>query len=386
MLIKFSQLIDKLHYPAMHRAVLSTAHAAVITFASEHVENRFNNRRKLVNVLNTISYKVISGEGLKNSWSESDPLTIDIVDEDLCKETIGDLYLKEKEIDWDILKDYVDSNTSSDAVTVNDVVPDIPPEVSQKVIDHIISSTSPTIINPTNKSDLYLKPPTIPQFDPDKIWRSGVVGVDKFVIYKSLPEIPTKQNEISVTTDVTKLTYNNLMNLYPNRFIPTRAECMYDKVDGLDYIDGIGVIIPIEGFTRDQLVENIIKYPHLFRLSKLVEGEIVSFYTTIEINGELHKTLDIWDTLPESKYIPRNSDFIKEYVARRYLLERDVKKIQHRYHMYGTLKPFLTLFTTPEEYIRLGYTDTLDIAKQCVEARVSYKQSRNPVLRRLDNA
>ena len=49
--------------------------------------------------------------------------------------------------------------------------------------------------------------------------------------------------------------------------------------------------------------------------------------------------------------------------------------------MYGTLDPFLTLFTCPEEYEHMGYTDVYQIARNCVESRVSYKQSRDPVLR-----
>ena len=84
--------------------------------------------------------------------------------------------------------------------------------------------------------------------------------------------------------------------------------------------------------------------------------------------------------------IPYNSDYIKEYVIRRYLLERDVDNIKHNYPLFGTLDPFLTLFTTVEDYINYGYTDVEDIGRQCVKARVAYKQSRNPILRRLKNA
>ena len=124
---------------------------------------------------------------------------------------------------------------------------------------------------------------------------------------------------------------------------------------------------------------------HIFRLLKETNDGVATFYSTIEIDGQLQNVLDIWDTLPESKVIPKTADFLKEYVVRRYLLERDVKKINHKYPLYGSLDPFLTLFTTPEEYSKLGYKDCEDLARKCVQARIRYKQSRNPILRRISD-
>ena len=76
---------------------------------------------------------------------------------------------------------------------------------------------------------------------------------------------------------------------------------------------------------------------------------------------------------------------MKEYVVRRYLLERDISNVQHRYPLWGSLDPFLTLFMPPDEYIKYGYTDIIDLARKCVESRVSYRKSRNPIVRRLSN-
>jgi hypothetical protein len=143
----------------------------------------------------------------------------------------------------------------------------------------------------------------------------------------------------------------------------------------------VGAVYPISGFTYEQVLDNIIRYPHLFKLSKVVNGEIIGFYSTIEIDDELHKILDVWESLPESKSIPFVKEYVRDYVVRRYLLERDIKHIEHKYPMYGTLEPFLTLFTTPDEYIDLGYREIETMARQCVQARISYKKSRNPVLR-----
>ena len=130
--------------------------------------------------------------------------------------------------------------------------------------------------------------------------------------------------------------------------------------------------------TRIKSTESII-----LKLQRKVSDETESFYKNIEIKGYLHDTLKIWDCLPESKFLPKTKPFIREYVMRRYLLERDIGGIQHKYPVFGDIKPFITLFQHSDEYIKMGYSNTVDIAKRCVEARVAYKKSLNPVMRRL---
>ena len=117
-----------------------------------------------------------------------------------------------------------------------------------------------------------------------------------------------------------------------------------------------------------------------------MNGSLESFYSTLEVDGELYKISDVWSTLPESGIIPYTKEFVKEYVVRRYLLERDIKGIEHKYPLYGSLDMFLTLFTSPDDYASMGYTNIIQMARDCVTARVNYKRSRNPVLRRLQDA
>ena len=212
------------------------------------------------------------------------------------------------------------------------------------------------------------------------------VIMEKPDIYTSYPEIPTKQNEISCTTNVDKMSAKDLCRLFPNRLIQTRAGSLYEYTPTLTYNESLGNVIPVYGYTDKQLIDNLIRYPHLFKLMRKIDDEFVSFYSHIEIDGELHRISDVWSTLPESKVIPFSQEYIKEYVVRRYLLERDISHIIHKYPMYGTLDPFLTLFMPASMYVSFGYRNTLDIAKQCVQSRVSYKQSRNPVLRRITDA
>ena len=77
---------------------------------------------------------------------------------------------------------------------------------------------------------------------------------------------------------------------------------------------------------------------------------------------------------------------IAEYVIRRYLLERDVKHIDHNYKPWGTLDKFLVLYMPYDMYIKHGYKNVVDIARQCVESRVSRIMSRNPIIRRLNES
>ena len=248
------------------------------------------------------------------------------------------------------------------------------------------SKSSKSGIVATPKQDLYIQSPTVPRFDYSKKWLYGHEGADDLVIYTTLPEIPTRQNEISCTTDVTKMSYNELIKLFPNVVIHTRAPLMYEHIEGLDYENDIGVLLPIEGYTRDQLVDNIIQFPHFYKLSRKIGDKLCSFYTHIEIDGQLKSILDVWDSLPDTKYIPRQKEFVKEYVVRKYLLDLTIKKTIYQYPLFGSLDPFLTLFMPYDMYVQKGYKDIESIARQCVVSRVKYKLSRNPVVRRLDNA
>ena len=74
-------------------------------------------------------------------------------------------------------------------------------------------------------------------------------------------------------------------------------------------------------------------------------------------------------------------EFIKEYVARKYLLDRD-NGVQQKFPLRGSLEPYLTLFAPPEFYKGMN---PIELAKTCVKTRVKYLQSRNPFLERYQN-
>lgn len=374
MSIEFSQIPAKLRYPRHVQGKLSSLHSDIITYVSTIYDGSHELRSKTIRLMNTITRYVVEGDTFPAGWSSARPFDrIEIEDELTLKEELGDLYINPKEINWDV-SILVESNKVSKSS-----------DTSKPVQEKKSSQNKIKVIQETDKSDLYIQPPLVPQFDINKVWMSTIVDDTQYCIYTSIPLIPTKQNEISVTTDVNMMSDSQLMNLYPNNFIKTRSPVMYEPLDNIKYHPQLGLILPIEGYTESQLIDNIIKYPHLFKLSKVKDGEPISFYNTIEIDGELQKVSDVWNELSDTSLIPYTADFVKEYVVRRYLLERDVKGVQHSFPMYGELNPFLTLFTTYSDYIHWGYTDVIDIARKCVQSRVLYKRSRNPVLRRCEH-
>lgn len=388
--IKFTSISEKYQVDKACKGKLSELHSALITYVVRNFKNTKKYKEDIVKALNIMTYAVYSGDMLPFEWKMTTPFeNMPDFDEDLIESTLGDIFLTVDAIEWDVSPIITVSNDS----LINDVSTFLKPSTSKvnqnqerlpKISTKSINSTSSIRLTP--KQDLYIQSPIVPRFDYNKPWIRGHEGADDLVIYTTLPEIPTRQNEISCTTDVTKMTYMELMNLYPNTVIHTRAPLMYEHIEGLDYEEDIGLLLPIDGYSREQLVDNIIQYPHFYKLLREIDGTQYSFYTHIEIDGELYGILDIWDSLPDTKVIPRQKEFVKEYVVRKYLLDLTIRKVKYKYPLFGSLDPFLTLFMPVDNYKSRGYNDVESLAKQCVVSRVKYKLSRNPVIRRIDGA
>lgn len=387
--IRFTEISEKYKVVKSQKGKLSEMHAMLITYVSKHFQNTRAYKQQVVDALNIITYAAYANDPLPFNWTASNPfVNMPEIDESLIEDTLTDVFLTIDSIDWNIPA--IDDSCEQDAVEAKRLVTPAKNTSKPKAESKPKKPVKP--VEParrlesslaTPKTDLYIQSPAIPRFDYSKKWAEGNDANDHLVIYSTLPIIPTKQNEISCTTDVNSMTVYELMRLFPNTFIRTRASVMYEPVEGLEYDNDLGVILPIGHYTHNQLVDNLIRYPHIFRLIRQLPDDNYKFYTHIEIDGELKGTLDVWKTLPDTQKLPFHAEYIKEYVVRRYLLERDIDKIEHKYPIYGTLEPFLTLFMTPDDYINRGFQDIEGLAKQCVISRVSYKQSRNPILRRL---
>lgn len=393
--IKFTDISEKYAVSNIVKGRLSSAHAMLITYVVKNFKDTRKFKQSVVDALNLLTYAVYTDDPLLLEWSTKQPFKTmpENINLELIQDTLGPLFLDIDSIEWDVEPVF---NEDEDTVAEPAELVPAPTHLFSaptpvKAVTPLTAVQTPSVpsistaLSKTEKQDLYIQPPVIPQFDFNSKWMSGFVGGEEFTIYSTLPEIPTKQNQISCTTDVTRMTDAELMRLYPDTLIRTRAPVMYQPIEGLELHPVLGLVLPIKDYTREQLIDNLVRYPHLFKLLRKVNGDIYSFYVHVEIDGKLHGILDVWDDLPDTKLIPKQSEFVKEYVVRRYLLERDIDHVQHSYPMYGTLESFLTLAMVPSQYALFGYTDPVALAKKCVVSRVNYKISRNPIVRRLEN-
>ena len=149
---------------------------------------------------------------------------------------------------------------------------------------------------PTSPTDLYIQSPEVPQFNINKPWIQKRCGGDLLTIYTTVPEIPKKQRDVSITTDVNKMTEKDLLNLYPNQFIKTRAAILYERNQqpNLTFDPIYGLITPIDDYDYDTRLKNIIEYPHFYHAVRLQNDKLESFYSYIETDTGLVDTLEVY--------------------------------------------------------------------------------------------
>lgn len=363
--LKFTEITSNLKYPKKLKAKLSTDHARIIEYATAHYQNSKAFKTSVITALNSVTYANLCGDTY--DMEAEDMLSVlQLYDNETLfggiEEQQQGLYIVYKDIEWDI---------KSTATSV-----EIKPKVRKTKTSE---KAEPEIETP--KEYLYLKAPQYPRFDATKYWFNTYIGKEQFFMHPSLPIIPEKQSDISCTTEVDKMTDSELLRLFPNHLIRTRAPIMYEPLNDIPMDKDLGLLIPIEGYTPEQVRENIIKYPHLFQLTRIYNNEELNFYKHIEIDGKLCDIIETWDSLPISRKLPKTVEFIKEYVARKYLLDRD-NSVQQKFPLRGSLEPYLTLFAPPEFYKGIN---PIELAKTCVKTRVKYLQSRNPFLERYQN-
>lgn len=372
--MRITDLPNRWVYPRKFRSQLITKHMAIIAYSQTVYDGTSSMKRNILHALNVVSYMICNGENFPDTWNEDNPIdTLPAISSKQLKEYLQELYIDYQDVQWDI---EIPQTLESD-----DRVEDTP-----KVVSTLQKSEDSNEIS-SNPEDLYVTGPKVPRFDNTRKFISKNIEGTEYVIYKTLPEIPTRQCEISVTTDISLLSDSDFMKLYPKNIFYTRPSEMYQKFNDVTYDPILGSIFPILKFSESDLRDNVVKYPHLENIVRVgySKGDrvLVEFGKYIEIDGKLYKTKDIWKDLPDTKSLPKSKSVMHEYVIRRYLLERDILGIDHRYKMFGDLDPFLTLFLPEATYRTFGYSDTLSIAKQCVSSRIAYLRSRNPVLRRV---
>lgn len=399
--IRFEDIIEQLPVKPQYRSRFVEAYP----YLHEYVVNNFRNSKKFkqvtLNKLNYLLYVLYTDNVVMYNWKE-------VVSEDefyyeerpgVISDTIAPSFLDVDDVDWSSLvnssnvtpsqesnvskvskvgtfevkhvANTVKANEDKVQVNVNSE------EVDNFELEHVVHVNLEEA--PTSKEDLFIVTPKYPRVA-EYHYRYKNVHV-------SLPQVPTKQCEVSCTTDVNFMTSKQLLDLFPNTFIRTRSSFMYEKKEGITLDPDFGLLVPVDGYTDAEVRDCIIRYPHIFKLKRVgPDGNLISFYNHIEIDGELIDTLEAWSFLPEAKVLDFDSmstrqeqlEFMKEYAIRRYLLERDVRGIKHKYPVVGELPEFVTLFMPADMYVNEGFKDPVELARTCVRSRVSYLASRNP--------
>lgn len=277
---------------------------------------------------------------------------------------------------------------------------------SEKSNDDVVETSNINDVEDTYSSDemvlddIVLATKPYQRFDTSRVWKKVYDDCGRPMnMYATLPIIPKKQRDISVTTNVDRMSRSELLNLYPKttpvkRF---RSHPIFRKqYEGFTTDPIFGFIPKIEGFTEEQVIDNIIKYPSLDSTTRLkIRPKTTSmkypqpFYHDIEIDGELIDckkiTEEICERIPDiSRFIHAGAAYypiIWDYIVRRYLLERDILHMEHKYPMYGDLQPFASLCLSADEYVKRGYTDDIEeFAYNHVKSRIHYLESINPVI------
>jgi len=227
--------------------------------------------------------------------------------------------------------------------------------------------------------------PIMPQPDINDIRYSAVIDGREYCIYGDAV-VPWAQCQITAVSDISKFSTSDILNLFPDIRVYTRSQYLYQKYDNTEYDEDLGTVFKISGYTKSQIIKNIIEYPHLEGLDRIVKVKgvetLLPFWKHIELNGEIYPTTSVWSELPDTKNLPKTESFMNEYVVRKYILDSN-NGVEHKYKMRGSLKPFLTLYANPAYYEKYGY-DPLEIGKKCIEARRSFAFTRNPILKKLD--
>lgn len=215
----------------------------------------------------------------------------------------------------------------------------------------------------------------------DKVWHSGTYDGETYVIGTSLPEIPELQCDVSITTNVDRMTEADLIHLYPTREFKEFRHHMVDRFEGCPFDKLVSSYVPIPGYTHEQLIQNIIKYPFPHEYRRFINDQFVDVWKQVEIDGELVDIVKAFDQSELYGKVQRCRRVLQEYGYRKAMLDLEYGK-EVNYPLIGDIQPYLALVFPEYVYKELGY-DTVELARKSVISRVSLLRSVNPVIRRI---
>ena len=101
--IKFTHISENYQIPRTFKNKLSPLYSNVITYVVSTYNGTMKYKTTVVKIINILTYAVFASEPLPFTWSASNPfINIPEIDDDQLEEVLGDLYLTEDAIDWDI--------------------------------------------------------------------------------------------------------------------------------------------------------------------------------------------------------------------------------------------------------------------------------------------
>lgn len=243
-----------------------------------------------------------------------------------------------------------------------------------------------------DRSDISLLTCIMPAIDCTQIYLKSLDLAGRPIdVYPTLPTIPTNQCEVSATTNIDTMIDMDFLKMFPNEVIRARHPMMYGTFTDVVNVHGdpmeievdevLGYIPVINGYTREQIIDNIIKYPQFTYWYRQEGRDRTPFTKYMEIDGELVPRMK-WlreSKDPDLNNVPGNEYFIKDYMYRKYILDEEYGGIKHKYPPFGTYGPFMSLFMPTELYQKFGYKDVANIGRQCVQNRIDFFRSRNPL-------
>ena len=243
-----------------------------------------------------------------------------------------------------------------------------------------------------DRSDISLLTSTMPAIDCTQIYLKSLDLAGRPInVYPTLPTIPTNQCEVSATTNIDTMIDTDFLKMFPDEVIRARHPMMYGTFTDVVNVHGdpmeievdevLGYIPVINGYTREKIIDNIIKYPQFTYWYRQEGRDRTPFTKYVEIGGELVPRMK-WlreSKDPDLNNVPGNEYFIKDYMYRKYILDEEYGGIKHKYPPFGTYGPFMSLFMPTELYQKFGYKDVASIGRQCVQNRIDFFRSRNPL-------
>ena len=427
-LIKFLELADYYQKKCKPPAIATRVSTAISTMVYEYrfqVSTRKGRihfcdavNRVVYSYLNDPVYQYVEGQ-LPNASDD-----VDIESE------LGDLYLTLDQVDFSNVDDFNENvEVREPAVTSSSKVINEPlvqsPSLESKPDEHIdldnvsvvdlmlesqqvhkeeephippgyelfyADSTSDGYKVSQDRSDISLLTSTMPAIDCTQIYLKSLDLAGRPInVYPTLPTIPTNQCEVSATTNIDTMIDMDFLKMFPNEVIRARHPMMYGTFTDVVNVHGdpmeievdevLGYIPVINGYTREQIIDNLIKYPQFTYWYRQEGRDRTPFTKYVEIDGEIVPRMK-WlreSRDPDLNNVPGNEYFIKDYMYRKYILDEEYGGIKHKYPPFGTYGPFMSLFMPKELYQKFGYKDVASIGRQCVQNRIDFFRSRNPL-------